>query len=120
MVILGTLLVALLIFAPSAFAAGAITVGGKAEVTNTDGDTIRVREGAGTQNNQVAEAHEGDIVTVLAGPSKDSKGNAWYKVQASNGSGWVLSDFLAGKGAPASQPAAKAAQPAAKPAASKL
>src|SRR5437763_16964233 len=67
MVALG-LLAALLIFSPAANAAGSITVGGKALVTNTDGDTIRVREGAGTQYKQVAEAHEGQVVAVLAGP----------------------------------------------------
>jgi uncharacterized protein YgiM (DUF1202 family) len=98
MVTLGVLVAALLIFAPSAYAAGPVTVGGKALVTNTDGNTIRVREGAGTQNKQVAEAHDGQTVSVLAGPSKDSKGNTWYKVDAPNGSGWVLSDFLLGNG----------------------
>jgi hypothetical protein len=50
MVALGVLAVAaFIIFPPAASAAGPITVGGKALVTNTDGDTIRVREGAGTQ-----------------------------------------------------------------------
>src|SRR5438067_9997470 len=110
MVALG-LLAALLIFSPAANAAGSITVGGKALVTNTDGDTIRVREGAGTQYKQVAEAHEGQTVAVLAGPSKDAKGNVWYKVDAPNGAGWVLADFLTGKGTQASSP--KAPQPAA-------
>src|SRR5439155_22105051 len=112
-----SLFAALLIFSPAANAAGPITVGGKALVTNTDGDTIRVREGAGTQYKQVAEAHEGQTVAVLAGPSKDAKGNLWYKVDAPNGSGWVLADFLAGKGTQTSS--AKAPQAAA-PASPKL
>ncbi len=111
-------------FSPAANAAGPITVGGKALVTNTDGDTIRVREGAGTQYKQIAEAHEGQTVTVLAGPSKDAKGNSWYKVDAPNGSGWVLADFLAGsgsqaKGAASSAPTGRArGAPPADPAAS--
>ncbi len=97
-----TLLTLLLMFgmaaAPSTFAAGTMAVGGKALIANTDGDNIRVRDGAGSDNKQVAEAHEGETVTVLAGPSKDSKGNAWYKVQAPGGTGWIVSDFLVSKG----------------------
>ena len=47
--------------------AKAVTVGAKAVVTNTGGDPIRVREGAGTQYDRVAWEREGDIVSVLAG-----------------------------------------------------
>ncbi|HKP51952.1 MAG TPA: NlpC/P60 family protein [Chloroflexia bacterium] len=81
----------------ASYAATPITVGGKAVVTNTDGDNINVREGAGVANAQVAEAHEGEIVTVLAGPKKDSNGKNWYKIQAPDGTGWVRADFLEGK-----------------------
>ncbi len=83
--------------AHAAYAAGPITVGGKALITNTDGDPIRVRDGAGTKYNQVAEAHEGETASVLAGPSKDDKGNVWFKVQVPDGTGWVLTDFMAGE-----------------------
>lgn len=84
--------------APTAsYAATPVTVGGKAVVTNTDGDNINVRDGAGTSNAQVAEAHEGEIVTVLAGPKKDSNGKSWYKIQAPDGTGWIRADFLEGK-----------------------
>src|SRR5438876_4322996 len=82
---------------PATYAAGPITVGGKAVVTNTDGDNIRVRDGAGAKYDQVAEAHEGETANVLAGPSKDANGNVWYKVQVPDGTGWILSDYLAGK-----------------------
>ena len=44
----------------SAAVAGTLAAGGKAQVTNTDGDNIRVRDGAGTKYDQVAEAHEGN------------------------------------------------------------
>ena len=86
----------------SSYAASPVSRGGTALVTNTDGDTIRVRDGAGTKYDQVAEAHEGETVSVLDGPAKDSKGNVWYKVSGPSGTGWVLSDFLSGKTAPAS------------------
>src|ERR1043165_8158728 len=69
-------------------------VGGEALVTNTDGDNIRVREGAGIDYDRIATAHEGEVALVLAGPSNDSKGNTWYKVQVPDGTGWMLSDFL--------------------------
>ncbi len=92
--------------APAALAATPVTVGSKAVVTNTDGDTVRIRSGAGTVNEQVAEAHEGDVVTVLAGPNKDSSGKLWFKVQAPGGSGWVAAVFLSGQtGTSVSQPA---------------
>jgi cell wall-associated NlpC family hydrolase len=87
-----------LITAPQAsYAATAITVGGKAVVTNTDGDSINIREGAGVENAQVAEAHEGDTVSVLAGPKKDTKGKNWYKVTAPDGTGWISAAFLEAK-----------------------
>ncbi len=82
----------------ASYAATPITVGGKAIVTNTDGDNINVRSGVGTGNDKVATAQEGDIVIVVAGPKKDSDGNTWYKVQAQGGTGWVSLDYLDGKG----------------------
>ncbi|HEX9989470.1 MAG TPA: SH3 domain-containing protein [Chloroflexia bacterium] len=104
-----TILLSSLALTPSTYAATPVAVGGKAIVTNTDGDTIRVREGAGTNYGQVAEVYEGQTVSVLAGPSKDSNGKVWYKVQGPGGTGWVSSGFLEGKeGAPA-QPKAPAA-----------
>lgn len=80
----------------ASYAATPITVGGKAVVTNTDGDTINIRKDAGVENAQIAEAHEGEIVTVIAGPKKDSKGKNWYKVQAPDGTGWMSAAFLEG------------------------
>lgn len=87
----------------STYAASPVTAGNKAQVTNTDGDNIRVRSGAGTSFNQVAEAHGGETVAVLDGPTKDSDGNTWYKVQAPGGTGWVMSDYLAGKDTPSTK-----------------
>ncbi|MBF6614374.1 MAG: SH3 domain-containing protein, partial [Chloroflexi bacterium] len=96
---------------PSTFAASPMSAGGKALVTNTGGDNIRVRQSAGTDSKQVAEAHEGETVTVLSGPSKDSNGNIWYKVQAPLGAGWIISDFLQEQGGASTQ-GTQAASPA--------
>ena len=99
-----TILVSSLFAAPTAsYAAEPIVVGGKAVVTNTDGDAINVRDGAGVANVEVAEAFEGQKVTVLAGPKKDSNGKNWYKVDAPAGTGWIRADFLDGLSAAASQ-----------------
>ncbi len=93
-----TILFSSLYAAPhTTYAATPITVGGKAVVSNTDGDNINVRDSASTDAGKVANAHEGETVTVLAGPKSDSNGNTWYKVQAPGGTGWVSAAFLDGK-----------------------
>ncbi len=92
------------------YASTPITVGGKAVVANTDGDNIRVRSGAGTGTDQIAEAHEGEIVNVLAGPERDAKGNRWFKVKAPGGTGWIVAGFLEGKDSEAAASSGAAAQ----------
>ncbi len=84
----------------SAFAAQAVTVGGKAIVSNTGGDPIRIRVDAGTQYAQVAVAYQGQSVTVLAGPKSDNVSKTWFKVQAPGGTGWMSADFLTVSGTP--------------------
>lgn len=87
------------------YAATPVVVGGKAEVTNTDGDSIRVRAGAGTQYERITSVNEGDILAVVDGPAQDSVGINWFKVDTAGGTGWVMSEFLTGKDNPAgSQP----------------
>lgn len=71
--------------------------GGKALVANTDGDNIRMRSGAGTDNDQIAEAHEGETVSIVDGPQRDAKGNRWFKVNAPSGTGWIVAGYLEGK-----------------------
>src|SRR4051794_32086696 len=68
-----------------AFAASPIVVGGRAVVVNTDGDPIRVRQAVGTQAAQITSVYEGQIVGILAGPSSDTGGKSWFKVQAPSG-----------------------------------
>jgi uncharacterized protein YgiM (DUF1202 family) len=88
--------------------ANPVTVGSKAVVTNTDGDPIRVREGAGTQYDRIAWAREGDVVGVLDGPVAAS-GTNWYKIQAASATGWMMAQYLRGTGASAAPAAAPVA-----------
>lgn len=88
----------------TAYAALAPAVGGRAVVTNTGGDPIRVRQGAGTQYPQISSVYEGQMVSVLAGPGSDAKGNKWFKVQAASGTGWIMAAFLEGTSAPTASP----------------
>lgn len=78
----------------AAFAAMALTVGGKAVVTNTGGDPIRIRQDAGTDFPLVTVAREGQTVGILGGPRLDKKGGPWFKVQAVDGTGWMAAVFL--------------------------
>jgi uncharacterized protein YgiM (DUF1202 family) len=95
----------------TAFAATAVTAGGKAVVTNTNGDSIRIRQGAGTEFAQIAVAYEGQTVSVLAGPQNDTRGNKWFKVQAPAGTGWMSGAFLQGTSATAPLPSTVATTP---------
>jgi uncharacterized protein YgiM (DUF1202 family) len=100
LLLLAVNLAAGLTFAPgntsTALAATPVTVGGTALVTNTDGDPIRVREGAGVRFTPVTVAWEGESVTVRAGPLTDKTGIRWFKVQARSGTGWMMAQYLQG------------------------
>jgi hypothetical protein len=92
--------------APSAYAETPLVVGGKAIVTNTDGDPIRIRLGAGTEFGQIATAYEGQSVSILAGPLTDKTGIRWFMIQAPGGTGWMMAQFLRGTGTTTGAPAA--------------
>lgn len=77
-----------------------VSAGGKAVVTNTGGDTIRVRQDPGTDSVQIGEAHEGQTVDILAGPRSDKTGKMWFKVQAHGSTGWMAAEFLQGTNTP--------------------
>ncbi|HVG00855.1 MAG TPA: SH3 domain-containing C40 family peptidase [Chloroflexia bacterium] len=87
------------------YAAEPITVGGKVVVVNTDGDTIRMRGGAGTGYDQVGEAYEGQVLSVLEGPERDAKSYRWFRVKGPNGTGWIVAGYLEGKAGTAPAPA---------------
>jgi len=108
---LAIILSGLVSVSPSAYAAGEIAVGGKVLVVNTDGDTLRMRAGAGTEFDQAGEAYEGQTLTVLAGPSKDAKGNRWFRVQGPGGTGWIVAGYLEGASGAAKEPASKSQVP---------
>jgi cell wall-associated NlpC family hydrolase len=94
---------------PSSTYAAPPVAGANAVVTNTDGDPIRVREGAGTNFEKITFANEGDVVAVLDGPVTDAEGIRWYKVQTSSATGWMMAAYLAARDAPAAAPPAPAA-----------
>ncbi|MEO5952043.1 MAG: NlpC/P60 family protein [Chloroflexia bacterium] len=99
------------------YAATPVAVGGTALVTNTDGDSIRVRTGAGTEFDRVGTVEEGDVLSVIDGPAQDSSGINWFKIRTSGVSGWVMSEFLTGKDAPEGS---RGSTPVAAPAGAKL
>lgn len=92
--------------------ANGVTVGANAVVTNTDGDPIRIREGASIERARIAWAREGDVVSVLAGPVNDDSGIVWFNVQAAEVKGWMMALYLRGTGS--GSPAAAAATAAAR------
>lgn len=91
--------------------AALVAPGDRAVIVNTDGDPIRIREGAGTEYKQIGQMHEGETLLILAGPSKDSSGRPWYMVEAQSVNGWMLAEFLAPSGRSASEPQPSKAQP---------
>ena len=91
------ILVGMMVATPShSFAAPAVQAGANAVVTNTGGDNIRIRTGAGTENPKIGDAYEGQTVSVLEGPAKDSGGRDWFKISAPSATGWIMGAFLQG------------------------
>lgn len=83
-----------------AFADVPVTVGGKAVVSNTDGDPIRIRKGPSTEHAQIASAREGQTVNVLEGPTTDGVGIRWFKIEATAATGWMMAQYLRGVAPP--------------------
>jgi cell wall-associated NlpC family hydrolase/uncharacterized protein YgiM (DUF1202 family) len=81
--------------APSAFADTNLDLGGIAIVAHTGGDSVMIREGAGTDFAAVASVPEGAAVTVLSGPYDDADGNYWYEIDADGTHGLIAAQFLA-------------------------
>jgi cell wall-associated NlpC family hydrolase len=68
--------------------------GGNMRVTNTDGDQIRFRTGAGKQYPENGYVYEGQVLKILAGPTKDANGTSWYKLDRNGEVGYVDAVFL--------------------------
>lgn len=67
----------------------ALTVGGKATVSDTGGVGLNLRSGAGTGFSVIVTMPEGSTVDVIGGPSGD-----FYKLRYSGKEGWGHQNFL--------------------------
>ncbi len=77
-----------------------ITVGYYAQVVETGGVGVTVRNGPSTANQPVVVASEGSILEVLEGPTPGGA-YQWWRVRLGNGTeGWVAGDFLVPSAAP--------------------
>ncbi|MBK9124306.1 MAG: SH3 domain-containing protein [Chloroflexi bacterium] len=82
---------------PTLIAAGsvqddALTIGGKATVATTNGDSLNVRSDAGTVYQIRAKARPGEVVDVLDGP-RDADGFTWWEIRLTDGrQGWAVEE----------------------------
>ncbi len=75
--------------------AGAVIFPGgqTATITNTGGDSVRLRSDASKSASTLTMLSEGAIVLITNGP-RDADGITWYQVQYAGQSGWVDADFI--------------------------
>lgn len=67
-----------------------LLVGGDAVVTSTEGDTLRVRAGAGRGFEVIAQLEPGTLVTLLEGP-QIADDLSWWKIRSEDGvEGWAV------------------------------
>jgi tetratricopeptide (TPR) repeat protein/uncharacterized protein YgiM (DUF1202 family) len=67
-----------------------LLVGGDAVVTSTEGDTLRVRAGAGRSFEVIAQFEPGTLVTLLEGP-QIADDLSWWKIRSEDGvEGWAV------------------------------
>ncbi len=84
------------LLAPSlAFADTDLEIGGTATVAYANGDEVRLRTAPGYDAAVLAMLPEGSAVAVLDGPISASDGSLWYQVETTEGTGYIVSDFLA-------------------------
>jgi hypothetical protein len=77
-----------------------LTAGYYAQVTETGGIGVTVRNGPSTSNQPVGVAGEGTIVLVVEGPTPGGD-YEWWRIQMTDGtSGWAAGDFLRPSAAP--------------------
>ncbi len=69
---------------------GTLTVGGQAQIYTTEGDTLNMRSGPGTNYDVVERLQAGTLVTLLEGPIQ-SGNYTWWRVRTTGGrEGWVI------------------------------
>ncbi len=77
-----------------------LTAGYYAQVTDTGGIGVTVRNGPSTSNQPVGVAGEGTVVLVIEGPTPGGE-YEWWRIQTADGtSGWAAGDFLRPSAAP--------------------
>ncbi len=86
----------------SALADTDLTIGGEARVSYANGDVVRVRDEPSYNGSVLTTVPEGWLVAVHDGPIGDGAGSSWYAVTARGMRGYIVSDFLADAGMPAS------------------
>jgi len=75
-------------------AAAVIFPGGQtAVITNTGGDSVRLRSTPSKSGDVKGNLGEGAVVLITDGP-KNADGVAWYQVQYNGQSGWVMADYI--------------------------
>lgn len=68
----------------------ALSVGGEARVTTAAGDSLRMRDGAGTGGKVIGMIENGTVLTLLEGPQQ-ADGMPWWRVRTPDGAeGWVV------------------------------
>lgn len=71
-------------------APGALYVGGQARVQTTAGDRLNVRTGPGRSFSVLAQAGNGDLVTIVGGPTP-ADGYVWWQIRLASGTvGWAV------------------------------
>jgi len=77
-----------------------VTIGYYAQVVETGGVGVTVRNGPSTSNQPVVVASEGSILMITDGPTPGGEYD-WWGVRLSDGTvGWVAGDFLVPSAAP--------------------
>ena len=77
-----------------------VSVGYYAEVVNTGGVGVTIRNGPSTSNLPVIVSAEGSILLILEGPTAGGD-YEWWRVRLPDGTeGWAASDFLVPSAAP--------------------
>jgi cell wall-associated NlpC family hydrolase len=72
----------------------ALTVGGAAQVVDTDGFDLRIRDGIGLNAPIFTVVPENTVVTVVNGPLSDETGTLWYGINYGGAFGWVSGQYL--------------------------
>lgn len=82
--------------APAGLEAGILAVGGYVQVSGTQGDGLRVREGPGLGYEPLFLGLEAEIFKIIAGP-QEADGYTWWHLAApfdENLNGWSVDNYL--------------------------